>query len=193
MKVIETKIPGVLILEPRIFGDARGWFMESWQVERYAGLGIPARMVQDNQAYSGHGILRGLHCQWPHPQGKLVQVLQGEVLDVAVDVRHGSPWFGRWVGVTLSGQNHRQLWVPPGFAHGYLVTGQDALFAYKCSDFYHPKTEFSLLWNDPDIGIAWPLDGEPLLSGKDSTAARLRDIPIDRLPPYQEVRHGFSE
>jgi len=193
MKVIETEIPGVLILEPKVFGDARGWFMESWQLDRYADLGIPRCMVQDNQAYSGHGILRGLHCQWPHPQGKLVQVLQGEVFDVAVDIRRGSPWFGRWVGVTLSGENRLQFWVPPGFAHGYLVTGQDALFTYKCTDIYHPETEFGLRWDDPDIGISWPLDGEPMLSDKDLRAAWLRDIPADRLPHYQEVRHGLSE
>jgi dTDP-4-dehydrorhamnose 3,5-epimerase len=193
MKVIETEIPGVLILEPKVFGDARGWFMESWQLERYADLGIPGRMVQDNQAYSGHGILRGLHCQWPHPQGKLVQVLRGEVFDVAVDIRRGSPWFGRWVGATLSGENRLQFWVPPGFAHGYVVTGQDALFTYKCTDIYHPETEFGLRWDDPQIGISWPLDGEPMLSDKDRRAAWFRDIPADRLPPYQEVRHGLSE
>jgi dTDP-4-dehydrorhamnose 3,5-epimerase len=193
MKVIETEIPGVLILEPRVFGDARGWFMESWQSQRYADLGIPGSMVQDNQAYSGQGILRGLHCQWPHPQGKLVQVLRGEVFDVAVDIRRGSPWFGRWVGVTLSGENRLQFWVPPGFAHGYLVTGQDALFTYKCTDIYHPETEFALRWDDPDIGISWPLDGEPMLSDKDQHAAWLRDIPADRLPHYQEVRHGLSD
>jgi dTDP-4-dehydrorhamnose 3,5-epimerase len=193
MKVIETEIPGVLILEPRVFGDARGWFMESWQSQRYADLGIPGSMVQDNQAYSGQDILRGLHCQWPHPQGKLVQVLRGEVFDVAVDIRRGSPWFGRWVGVTLSGENRLQFWVPPGFAHGYLVTGQDALFTYKCTDIYHPETEFALRWDDPDIGISWPLDGEPMLSDKDQHAAWLRDIPADRLPHYQEVRHGLSD
>jgi dTDP-4-dehydrorhamnose 3,5-epimerase len=167
--------------------------MESWQSQRYADLGIPGSMVQDNQAYSGQGILRGLHCQWPHPQGKLVQVLRGEVFDVAVDIRRGSPWFGRWVGVTLSGENRLQFWVPPGFAHGYLVTGQDALFTYKCTDIYHPETEFALRWDDPDIGISWPLDGEPMLSDKDQHAAWLRDIPADRLPHYQEVRHGLSD
>ena len=187
MNVIETEIPGALIVEPKVFGDARGWFMESWQVERYAGLGIPERMVQDNHAYSGHGILRGLHVQWPYPQGKLVQVLIGEVFDVAVDIRRGSPWFGRWVGVTLSGENRRQFWVPPGFAHGYVVTGPNALFTYKCTDFYHPETEFGLRWDDPDIGIAWPLDGEPVLSDKDRHGSLLRDVPADCLPLYQEV------
>ncbi len=186
LNVIETEIPGALIVEPKVFGDARGWFMESWHVERYAGLGIPERMVQDNQAYSGHGILRGLHVQWPYPQGKLVQVLSGEVFDVAVDIRRGSPWFGRWVGVTLSGENRRQFWVPPGFAHGYVVTGPNALFTYKCTDFYHPETEFGLRWDDPDIGIAWPLDGEPVLFDKDRRGSLLRDIPADRLPLYRE-------
>jgi len=187
VNVIETEIPGVLVLEPKVFGDARGWFMESWQVQRYAEHGIPERMVQDNQSYSRHGILRGLHVQFPHPQGKLVQVISGEVFDVAVDIRRGSPWFGRWVGVTLSGENHRQFWVPPGFAHGFVVTGPDAVFAYKCSDFYHPETEFSLRWDDPDVGIVWPLDEEPQLNDKDRNASLLRDIPADRLPPYEEV------
>jgi dTDP-4-dehydrorhamnose 3,5-epimerase len=184
MKIIPTEIPGVLIIEPQVFGDARGWFLESWQLERYAAVGIPAGLVQDNQAYSRHGVLRGLHIQHPHAQGKLVQVLRGEVFDVAVDVRPGSPWFGRWTGVLLSGDNHRQFWVPPGFAHGYYVTGEDALFSYKCSDFYHPEHELSIAWNDPAIGIAWPLQGEPILSAKDLAAFVLAEVPTGRLPGY---------
>lgn len=184
MKIIPTEIPGVLIIEPQVFGDARGWFLESWQLERYAAAGIPAGLVQDNQAYSRHGVLRGLHIQHPHAQGKLVQVLRGEVFDVAVDVRPGSPWFGRWTGVLLSGDNHRQFWVPPGFAHGYYVTGEDALFSYKCSDFYHPEHELSIAWNDPAIGIAWPLQGEPILSAKDLAAFALAEVPAGRLPGY---------
>jgi dTDP-4-dehydrorhamnose 3,5-epimerase len=186
MKVKETAIPGVLIVEPRVFGDERGWFLESWQRQRYGEHGIPQDMVQDNQAYSRHGVLRGLHVQHPHAQGKLVQVLRGEVFDVAVDVRRGSPWFGRWVGVLLSGENRRQLWVPPGFAHGYYVTGDDALFTYKCTERYHPDSELSVAWDDPTIGIEWPLSGDPILSGKDRRALPLEQIQPDRLPAFRE-------
>jgi dTDP-4-dehydrorhamnose 3,5-epimerase len=184
MKISETDIPGVLVIEPRVFGDERGYFLESWQQERYAAAGISGGLVQDNQAYSRHGVLRGLHIQHPHAQGKLVQVLRGEVFDVAVDARPGSPWFGRWTGVLLSGANHRQFWVPAGFAHGYYVTGQDALFSYKCSDYYHPENELSVAWNDPAIGIDWPLTGEPILSAKDMAAIPLAAIPAEHLPPY---------
>jgi len=185
VKVIETEIPGVLVVAPKVFGDDRGFFLETYQRERYAQHGIPEHLVQDNLSYSRRGVLRGLHVQWPHAQGKLVQVFRGEVFDVAVDIRRGSPTFGRWVGVLLSGDNKRQLWVPPGFAHGFCVTSPDALFGYKCSDYYHPETEFSVRWDDRDIGIEWPLDGEPDLSPKDDDAALLRDIPADRLPPYE--------
>ena len=188
MKLIETGIPGVLIIEPRVFGDDRGFFMETYQRDRYAEQGIPPGLVQDNMSFSRRGVLRGLHVQHPHGQGKLVQVFSGEVYDVAVDIRRGSPTFGRWVGVLLSGQNKRQFWVPPGFAHGFYVTSVDALFGYKCSDFYHPENEFSVRWNDPDIGIDWPLDGDPELSPKDLDAALLRDIPSDRLPVYEDQR-----
>jgi dTDP-4-dehydrorhamnose 3,5-epimerase len=186
MKVIHTTIPGVLLIEPKVFGDERGWFLESWQDRRYADCGIPREMVQDNQAYSRHGVLRGLHIQHPHAQGKLVQVLRGEVFDVAVDVRRGSPWFGRWVGVALSGENKRQLWVPPGFAHGYYVTGEDALFTYKCTDYYHPENELSVAWDDPDIAIEWPLSSDPVLSQKDAAAQRLSEIAAQRLPSFSE-------
>ena len=185
MKAIETEIPGVLILEPRVFGDERGFFMETYRRQDYAGLGIAEDLVQDNLSSSRHGVLRGLHVQHPHSQGKLVQVFRGEVFDVAVDVRRGSPTFGRWVGVLLSGESKRQLWVPPGFAHGFCVTGEEALFAYKCSDYYHPETELSIRWDDPDLGIAWPLEGAPELSAKDAGAPRLGDIPSGRLPPYE--------
>lgn len=187
MKVIETKIPGVLILEPKIFGDERGFFMETYRCEGYAGLGIPVGLVQDNLSYSRHGVLRGLHVQHPYAQGKLVQVFAGEVFDVAVDIRLGSPTYGQWVGELLSGENKRQFWVPPGFAHGFYVTGEDALFAYKCSDYYHPETELSVRWDDPEIGIEWPLDGPPELSPKDSDALRLKDVPVERLPPYEPI------
>lgn len=184
MKVIATELPGVLVIEPQVHGDARGWFQESWQARRYAEAGIPGPFVQDNLALSRHGILRGLHLQHPHAQGKLVQVLQGEVFDVAVDLRRGSPTFGRWAGVLLSADNHRQFWVPPGFAHGYLVTSDQALFAYKCTDYYHPEAELSLRWDDPDLAIDWPVVGPPLLSEKDAEAPLLRDLPPERLPEY---------
>jgi dTDP-4-dehydrorhamnose 3,5-epimerase len=185
LNVIATAIPGVVIFEPKVFGDERGFFLESWHRERYAGQGVPADLVQDNQAYSRHGVLRGLHIQHPYAQGKLVQVVMGEVFDVAVDVRRGSPWFGKWVGVSLSGENKRQLWVPPGFAHGYYVTGQEALFGYKCSDYYHPETELSIRWDDPAIAVDWPLDGDPSLSAKDAAAMRLGEVPDARLPAYE--------
>jgi len=185
MKVIETEIPGVLLLEPRVFGDERGWFMETWQQERYAELGLPASFVQDNQAYSRRGVLRGLHVQYPHSQGKLVQVMHGEVFDVAVDIRRGSPHFGRWVGAILSGENWRQFYVPEGFAHGYSVLSEDALFTYKCTDLYHPETQFSVRWDDPALDIAWPLEADPILADKDRDAPLLSEIPEDQLPPYE--------
>ena len=184
MKVSETEIPGVLVIEPRVHGDDRGWFSESWQAERYAAAGIPGPFVQDNLAKSGRGILRGLHVQHPHAQGKLVQVITGSVFDVAVDIRAGSPTFGNWVGVDLSDANKRQFWVPAGFAHGYLVTSDEAIFSYKCTDTYHPETELSIVWNDPDIGIQWPLQGRPLLSAKDASARTLASIAESRLPNY---------
>ena len=185
MKVVESRIPGVLVIEPRVFGDERGFFLESWQRERYAAHGIPGEFVQDNMASSRRGVLRGLHVQHPYAQGKLVQVIQGDVFDVAVDIRRGSPWFGRWVGVRLGGDNKRQFWVPPGFAHGYCVLSDEAVFAYKCTELYHPEAELSVLWNDPGIGIDWPLDGEPILSRKDQEARRLDAIDPQRLPPYE--------
>ena len=187
MQVIETAIPGVLILEPKVWGDERGYFLETYRANQYAELGIPAPLVQDNQSFSRQGVLRGLHVQHPRAQGKLVQVLAGEVFDVAVDIRRGSPHFGHWVGVTLSGENKRQFWVPPGFAHGFLVTGENALFVYKNTDYYSPETEFSVRWDDPDLGIDWPLAGmTPELSAKDRDAACLRDIPLDRLPGLED-------
>lgn len=185
MNVIETAIPGVLILEPQVFGDERGFFMETYRTNRYAELGIPVPFVQDNLSYSRRGVLRGLHVQHPHAQGKLVQVMSGEVFDVAVDIRRGSPTFGRWVGATLSGENRRQFWIPPGFAHGFLVTGDSALFIYKNTDYYSPETELGLRWDDPEIGIDWPLEGTPELSAKDSAAACLSEIPSERLPDYE--------
>jgi dTDP-4-dehydrorhamnose 3,5-epimerase len=186
MKVIQTEIPGPLIIEPKVFGDERGFFLETYRSKAYAEVGLPERLVQDNQSYSRRGVLRGLHIQHPHAQGKLVQVFAGEVFDVAVDVRRDSPSFGRWVGVSLSGENKRQFWVPPGFAHGFLVTSETALFAYKCSDYYHPETELSLRWDDPAIGIQWPIEAPPELSRKDADAPTLAEIPPDRLPTLED-------
>jgi dTDP-4-dehydrorhamnose 3,5-epimerase len=185
MNVIQTDLPGVLIIEPRVFGDARGFFMETWQQQRYAEAGIPERFVQDNLSFSRQGILRGLHYQHPQAQGKLVYVLQGEVYDVAVDIRVGSPHFGRWAGVTLSADNKRQFYVPPGFAHGFCVTSEMALFAYKCTEFYNPALEGSVRWDDPELGINWP-SPEPLLSDKDREAPLLKDVPRDRLPQWPD-------
>ena len=182
MKVIETDLPGVLIIEPKVHGDARGFFIETWHASRYAEHGLPERFVQDNHSRSSRGVLRGLHYQLQQPQGKLVRVTQGEVFDVAVDIRRGSPTFGRWVGVHLSGDNHRQFYVPPGFAHGFCTLSETADFLYKCTDYYHPQSERGVLWNDPDIGIEWP-QVEVRLSDKDSANRRLRDLDAD-LPAY---------
>ena len=183
MNVIQTDIPGVLIIEPRVFGDERGFFMETWQQRRYAEAGLPEQFVQDNISFSRRGILRGLHYQHPQGQGKLVYVLQGEVYDVAVDIRADSPHFGRSVALTLSAENRRQFYIPPGFAHGFCVTSDTALFVYKCTEFYNPALEGCVRWNDPQVGIKWPIS-EPTLSDKDKAAALLKEIPKDRLPQY---------
>jgi dTDP-4-dehydrorhamnose 3,5-epimerase len=173
----------VLLIAPRVFEDERGFFMESFQAQRYADAGVAGPFVQDNVSLSRYGVLRGLHFQHPHGQGKLVFVLQGEVFDVAVDVRRGSPTYGRWYGVTLSAENKLQLWVPAGFAHGFCVTSDAALFAYKCTDYYQPETECTLLWNDPGIGIDWPIES-PQVSAKDAGALPLRELDASRLPSY---------
>lgn len=190
MNVIPTNLPGCLILEPKVWGDERGYFLESYRSNRYAELGIPERLVQDNLSFSRRGILRGLHLQHPSAQAKLVQVFVGEVFDVAVDVRRGSPTFGQWLGVPLSGENKRQLWIPAGFAHGFLVTSETALFSYKCSDYYRPETELGIRWDDPAIGISWPLEripgGTPELSTKDNEAAVLNELAADRLPAFED-------
>ena len=165
-------------------GDDRGWFSEVWSAPRYRELGLHETFLQDNLARSSKNVLRGLHAQFPHPQGKLVQVLQGTVFDVAVDLRLGSRTFGKWEGVELSGDKPRQFYVPPGFGHGYLVLSDEALFAYKCTDLYHPEAEVGVRWNDPQIGIEWPLEGEPLLSGKDMNAPLLAEIPSENLMRY---------
>ncbi|HIF9306004.1 TPA: dTDP-4-dehydrorhamnose 3,5-epimerase [Photobacterium damselae] len=169
MNVIETDIPDVKIIEPAVFGDERGFFMETWNQKKFEELvtGKPTQFVQDNHSKSKKGILRGLHYQTENTQGKLVRVVSGEVFDVAVDIRKSSPTFGKWVGVYLSSENKRQLWIPEGFAHGFYVTSNEAEFVYKCTDYYNPSAEHSILWNDLDLGIEWPLDGEPLMSLKD--------------------------
>jgi dTDP-4-dehydrorhamnose 3,5-epimerase len=184
MKVEPTSIPDVLILEPSVFEDRRGYFMEIYQRDRYAALGIDADFVQDNVSVSTRGTLRGLHFQHPHDQAKLVQVLHGEVFDVAVDVRRGSPSFGEWIGVVLSSGNHRQFFIPRGFAHGFCVTSETAVFHYKCDDFYTPSAERGIIWNDPDLTIAWPGEA-PIISKKDSGYGRLKDLPADILPVYE--------
>jgi len=184
MKVTPTKLAGVLVIQPDAFGDDRGWFLETWSQRRYAEIGVPEAFVQDNVSLSRRGIMRGLHLQHPCGQGKLVQVLHGAVYDVAVDVRLGSATFGEWVGVMLSADDHRQMYIPPGFAHGFCTTSESALFMYKCTQGYHRETELGIAWNDPDLAIAWPI-ATPSLSAKDAVLPRLRDIPAERLP-----RHG---
>ena len=183
MNVLETNLPGVLVFEPKVFGDERGFFMETWRADRYEEAGVPARFVQDNLSFSQRGVLRGLHFQNPDQQGKLVYVLQGEAYDVAVDIRVGSPTFGEWTAITLSSENKRQLYVPEGFAHGFLVTSSTALFAYKCTARYNAQAEASVLWNDPQIGIEWPVE-RPVLSEKDRAAPPLAQMPTERLPRY---------
>jgi len=180
MNVLTCDIPGLLILEPKVFGDARGFFLETWNQCRYHEAGISVDFVQDNVSFSRRGILRGLHFQNPKPQGKLLQVLQGEVFDVAVDVRRSSPTFGKWHGLVLSSENKRQFYIPPGFAHGFAVLSETGLFHYKCTEFYSPKDEVAIRWDDPDIGIKWPLK-EPLLSERDAKGLLLRDAPPERL------------
>jgi dTDP-4-dehydrorhamnose 3,5-epimerase len=184
VKSLPTTLPGVVLLELDVFGDHRGRFMETFRRDRYLehGIGVGLEFVQDNFSSSMKGILRGLHYQLLHPQGKLVWVTRGEVFDVAVDIRKGSPTFGQWFGATLSADNHRQMWVPPGFAHGFLVTSEHADFCYKVTANYAPSDERGIAWNDPKIAIAWPLSGEPTLSNKDAAAPTLATA---ELPSFQ--------
>ena len=182
MKIIPTSIAGVVILEPKVFGDQRGYFLETWSRERYREAGIDADFVQDNISFSTQGTLRGLHFQHPRGQGKLVQVLNGSVYDVAVDIRIGSATFGQWVGVELTAEKHNQLYIPPGFAHGFYVISDTAQFSYKCTDYYSPQTEGGILWSDPEIAINWPQNGQPILSDKDAQLGPLSAFPQDRLP-----------
>ncbi len=185
MNVIETALPEVKIIEPAVFGDERGFFMESWQKQRYAeaGIGATSDFLQDNLSYSKKNVVRGLHYQYKNIQAKLLYVLQGSVFDVAVDIRQGSKNFGKWVGVELSSDNKRQLYVPEGFAHGFCVTSETVLFAYKCTDIYNPHCELSIQWNDPDIGIEWPVSN-PILSEKDLHSQPLKDIAPDYLAQF---------
>jgi dTDP-4-dehydrorhamnose 3,5-epimerase len=174
VNIVQTPLPGVLVIEPKVFKDDRGHFVESFQTERYAKAGIVGPFVQDNWSRSKKGTLRGLHFQNPRPQGKLVMVTRGAVFDVAVDIRKSSPTFGRWFGAELNEENCKQMWVPPGYAHGFAVLSDVADFLYKCTDVYVPEADGCVLWNDPDLGIQWPVN-EPLLSKKDAAAPRLRD------------------
>ena len=185
MEVITTDVPGVLILKPRVFGDERGFFLETYNVEAYRAIGIDCTFVQDNHSFSRAGTLRGLHYQLPFPQAKLVWVTAGSVLDVAVDIRRGSPTFGQWVAEVLSEANRRRLFIPRGFAHGFCVLSSTAHFMYKCDEFYHPEADQGINWNDPDLAIDWQAT-EPVLSSKDTRLPFLNDIPADMLPPYED-------
>ncbi|MCR9179647.1 MAG: dTDP-4-dehydrorhamnose 3,5-epimerase [Erythrobacteraceae bacterium] len=179
MNIIETAIPGPLIIEPRVFGDARGFFLETWNAAAFAGAGLDLAFVQDNHSRSQKGVLRGLHFQNPGPQGKLVRVTRGAVFDVAVDLRASSPHFGKWVGVELNADNQRMFWVPEGFAHGFLTLKDDTDFLYKCTAPYAPQSEYTLAWNDPAVGIEWPMTGlDPIISDKDMRGLALADVPV---------------
>lgn len=183
MKVLETALTGLLLIKPDSYKDNRGYFMESWHREKYRQHGVALEFVQDNLSYSKRGVLRGLHFQYPFAQDKLVYVLAGEVFDVAVDIRRGSPTFGQWEGFLLSGNNKLQLFVPGGFAHGFCVTSETALFAYKCTDFYVPAAEKGILWNDPQLGIKWPVS-EPVLSDKDMELPLMKSLELEKLPVF---------
>jgi len=183
LKITPTDLPEILIVEPDVHRDERGFFLETWHAEKFADLGLDAAFVQDNHSRSGHGILRGLHAQLAKPQGKLVRASLGEIYDVAVDIRHGSPRFGQHVGVVLSADNFRQLWIPEGFAHGFCVMSEFAELQYKCTDVYDPTGEITVAWNDPGVAIEWPVDA-PSLSEKDGRGRNLNDIPRAELPQY---------
>lgn len=180
MEVLDTRLPEVKLLRPRVFGDERGFFLETWNQRTFSGLGLDMTFVQDNHSRSARGILRGLHYQIRHPQGKLVRVTSGEVFDVAVDLRRSSPRFGQWVGARLNAANHEMLWIPPGFGHGFLVLSDHADFLYKCTDFYYPEHDRGLRWDDPDLAIEWPLPGgqPPVLSDKDRQAPLLKEAEV---------------
>ena len=187
MKILPSSLPEILIIEPSVFQDERGFFMETYQQRRYTEAGIESIFVQDNLSRSVHGTLRGLHYQVKHAQAKLIQVIEGTIFDVALDIRRGSPYFGQWTSVHLSDENKRQLFLPEGFAHGFCVLSESAQVVYKCTDFYAAEDEGGVLWSDPTLAIAWPIS-EPLLSEKDSQLPCLADIPSERLPVYEENR-----
>lgn len=186
MSIMETPLPGVIVLEPKVFGDQRGFFMETWSRKRYCAAGIKEEFVQDNLSSSSRGTLRGLHFQHPQGQGKLVQALSGEIFDVVVDIRVGSPTFGQWFGTELNAEARRQMYIPPGLAHGFYVLSEIALFCYKCTDYYSPQTEGGILWNDPDIGIDWPLTDPPILSDRDRQHRKLSEVPEHKLPRVED-------
>ena len=183
MRVVETSLPGCSIIEPAVFGDERGFFFETWNADRYRQLGLPDKFVQSNVSSSARGVLRGLHYQWPNPQGKLVSVLEGEVYDVAVDIRRGSPTFGRWAAVILSAGNKRQFWIPEGFAHGFAVLSERAIFSYLCTAQYDKDADAGVRWDDAAIGIDWPI-ATAVLSAKDLSAPLLSEVPDNRLPSF---------
>jgi len=186
MKIISTILPEVLIIEPAVFNDTRGQFFESFHKLKYKDAGIPVEFIQDNVSVSMKNVLRGLHFQYPYGQDKLVSVLQGEVLDIILDIRIGSPTFGQWVSIILNNDNKRQVFVPQGFAHGFIANCDNTIFSYKCSDYYNSQTEHSILWNDPMLDIAWT-SKEPLLSSKDSCAQKLNEYQLDQLPKYKNI------
>ena len=183
MRVIETPLSGVVVIEPKVFGDNRGFFLETYKDDAFKEVGVLDKFVQDNHSRSQKGVLRGLHYQLVQPQGKLVRVTRGRVFDVAVDVRRGSPTFGQWYGAMLDDETHRMMYVPPGFAHGFCVISDVADFIYKCTDYYHPQSEQGIAWNDPDIGIRWPIQ-KCTLSDKDKQNPKLSDQDVDKLPRY---------
>ena len=183
MKLRRTRLPGVVVIEPAVHGDARGWFFESWNKARYAEHGMAFEVAQSNLSRSARGVLRGLHYQWPNPQGKLVSVLEGEVYDVAVDIRRGSPTYGQWEAAVLSADNRRQMWIPEGYAHGFVVTSEYATFAYLCTTVYDRAADAGIRWNDARLAINWPI-AEPELSAKDAALPFLDDVAQDRLPAY---------
>lgn len=185
LRVLETGLDGVVIIEPEIHGDDRGFFQESWKASSYGSCGLPTAFAQANVSRSARGVLRGLHYQFQQPQGKLVSVMEGRIFDVAVDIRQGSPSFGQWAGVELSAQNHRQLYIPEGFAHGFIVLSSTALFHYHCTTEYAPRFDAAIAWNDPDINVKWPIEPESV-SEKDRKAPFLGDVPPDRLPGFIE-------
>jgi len=182
LKSLEAPLAGIVVIEPDVFGDERGFFLETWSRERYRTLGVDSEFVQDNLSLSTRGTLRGLHYQHPGGQGKLVQVLTGCIYDVAVDIRVDSPTFGQWFGLELNAEKHKQMYVPAGFAHGFCVLSDTALFSYKCTEYYRPATECGIRWDDPKVGIVWPLETKPILSEKDARFGRLSEIPKGSLP-----------